>query len=117
MYVIKRVWVTKRREARRVASIVAEVGEIYEASGQREPVRVYFNGGTLPGERDVVYMEWTAPVIESPYRGGNESPDTGRLGHKLRHATQAPWTPCFCRLRPAPPTAAMSLTLRGVWRW
>ena len=57
MYVIRRVWVTKPREARRVASIAAEIGGVYEAIGQREPVRVYFNGGTLPGERDVVYME------------------------------------------------------------
>ena len=49
MYVIRRVWVTKSRQARQVASLVAEIGGIYEESGQRENVRVYFNGGTLPG--------------------------------------------------------------------
>ena len=100
MYVIKRVWVSKRREARRVASIVAQIGDIYEDSGQREPVRVYFNGGTLPGERDVVYMEWTAPVIESPYRGDNELPDTGGLGAKLRELTEDSWIEFYELLTP-----------------
>lgn len=100
MYVIRRVWATKPREARRVASMVAEVGKIYEDSGQREPVRVYFNGGTLPGERDVVYMEWTAPVLESPYRGGNELPDTGGLGGKIRELTEESWIEFYELLTP-----------------
>ncbi len=100
MYVIKRVWATKRREARRGASIVAEVGKIYEDSGQREATRVYFNGGTLPGERDVVYMEWTAEVLESPYRGDNELPDTGGLGAKLRELTEDSWIEFYELLTP-----------------
>ena len=100
VYVIKRVWVAKRREARRVATIVAEIGKIYEDVGQREPVRVYFNGGTLPGERDVVYMEWTAPVIESPYRGDNELPATGDLGVKLRELTEDSWIEFYELLSP-----------------
>ena len=100
MYVIKRVWVAKRRESRRVASIVAEIGNIYEESGQRDEVRVYFNGGTLPGERDVVYMEWTAPVIKSPYRGDNEFPDTGTLGQKLRDLTEDSWIEFYELLTP-----------------
>jgi hypothetical protein len=100
MYVIRRVWATKPREARRAASIAAEIGKIYEASGQREPVRVYFNGGTLPGERDVVYMEWTSPVIESPYRGDNELPDTGDLGSRLREITEDSWIEFYELLTP-----------------
>jgi len=100
VYVIKRVWVTKRREARRVASIVAEVGSIYEKSGQREPVRVYFNGGTLPGDSDVVVMEWTAEVIESPYRGDNEFPDTGDFGQQLRDLTEESWIEFYELLTP-----------------
>lgn len=100
MYVIKRVWVTKPREARRVASIVSEIGGIYEASGQREPVRVYFNGGTLPGDRDVVYMEWTAPVLESPYRGTNELPDSGALSQALRDLTEDSWIEFYELLTP-----------------
>jgi hypothetical protein len=91
MYVIRRVWVTKSRQARQVASLVAEIGGIYEEAGQRENVRVYFNGGTLPGERDVVYMEWTAPVIDSPYRGGNVLPDTGAISQKVRDLTEDSW--------------------------
>ena len=91
MYVIRRVWATKPREARRAASIVAEIGRIYEESGQREPVRVYFNGGTVPGERNRVYMEWTADVLESPYRGDNVLPDSRGLGQKLREITEESW--------------------------
>ena len=100
MYVIKRVWVSKPREARRVASIVAAIGEIYEDVGQREAVRVYFNGGSLPGERDVVFMEWTADVIESPYRGDNELPVTGELGTKLRELTEDSWIEFYELLTP-----------------
>ena len=91
MYVIRRVWAAKPREARKVASIVAAIGKIYEDAEQRDPVRVYFNGGTLPGERNRVYMEWTAPVIESPYRAGNELPDTGKLSQRLRELTEDNW--------------------------
>ena len=100
MYVIRRVWATKSREARRVASIAAEIGKIYEDSGQREPVRVYFNGGTLPGERDVVYMEWTADALESPYRGDNELPDTGGLGKRMRELTEDSWIEFYELLTP-----------------
>lgn len=100
MYVIKRVWIAKPREARRVASIVAEIGKVYEESGQREPTRVYFNGGTLPGDKDVVYMEWTAEVLESPYRGDNVLPDTGGLGAKLRELTEDNWIEFYELLTP-----------------
>ena len=100
MYVVRRVWATKPREARRVASIVAEVGKIYEESGQRDPVRVYFNSGTVPGDQHRVYMEWTADVIDSPYRGDNELPDTGRLGQLLRDLTEESWIEFFELLTP-----------------
>lgn len=100
MYVIRRVWETKPREARRAASIVAEIGKIYEDSGQRESVKVYFNGGTLPGEKDRVYMEWTAPVIESPYRGDNVLPDSGGLGPSLREITEGSWIEFYELLTP-----------------
>jgi hypothetical protein len=100
MYVIRRVWATKPREARRVASMVAEIGKIYEESGQREPTRVYFNGGTLPGERDIVYMEWTAQALESPYRGDNVLPDTGGLGAKVRELTEDSWIEFYELLTP-----------------
>ena len=32
----------------------------------------------MPGEKDRVYMEWTADTIESPYREGNVIPQSVR---------------------------------------
>ncbi len=85
MYVIRRVWTVKPGEARRAATIVAEIGKHYEASGKRSASRVYFNNGTVPGAKDRVYMEWTEESIESPYRPGTSSPEmTQALGAKLR---------------------------------
>jgi len=74
MYLVTRIWETKPMEARRAATLVALIGEVYEKAGQRSPVQVSFNGGTLPGETNRVYMRWIADKIESPYRGGNEIP-------------------------------------------
>jgi len=65
MYLIRRVWTVKRREARKAATIAADIGKAYEEAGQRSATTVYFNGGTLPGEKDRVYMQWTAEVIDS----------------------------------------------------
>lgn len=85
MYVIRRVWTVEPGQARRAATIVAEIGKHYEAVGKRSPSRVYFNNGTVPGEKDRVYMEWTEETIDSPYRPGTSSPEVTReLGAKLR---------------------------------
>ncbi len=73
-YVIRRVYTVKPGSARRVATTVAKQAELYEEAGQRSPCRVYFNGGTVPGEKDRVYMEWTSDIIDSPYREGNVIP-------------------------------------------
>lgn len=70
MYVVRRVWESKPGEARRVASLVAEMGDEYTAVDKRSPSSVYFNSSTVPGERNRVYMEWTEEVIASPYREG-----------------------------------------------
>lgn len=70
MYVIRRVWEVKPGEARSVASLVTAMGQEYESVDKRSKSFVYFNGGTLPGERNRVYMEWTEDVIDSPYRTG-----------------------------------------------
>ena len=75
-YVIRRVYEVKPGSARRVATTLAKQAALYEEAGQRSPSRIYFNGGTLPGEKDRVYMEWTADVIDSPYREGNQIPQT-----------------------------------------
>lgn len=68
MFVVRRVWETEPGQARPAASLVAAMGEEYESAGKRSPSRVYFNSGTVPGERDRVYMEWTEDVIASTYR-------------------------------------------------
>jgi hypothetical protein len=93
MYLIRRAWrVAEPRDTRLAATIVAELGNVYEDSGQRSPSRVYFNGGTTPGEKGVVYMEWTADVIESPYREGNVFPSFPEgLGPRLREITTESW--------------------------
>jgi hypothetical protein len=75
-YVIRRVYIVKPGSARKVATNLAKQAAEYEKAGQRSPTRVYFNGGTLPGETNRVYMEWTAEVIDSPYREGNVIPQS-----------------------------------------
>ena len=78
MYVIRRVYEVKPGMARRVATLVKQQGDTYTAAGQRSEVRVYFNGGTVPGDNNRVYMEWTDKTIDSPYREGASSPEAAR---------------------------------------
>ena len=91
MYVITRVYETKPGHARLAATLIAKIGKLYEDSGQRSGVQVSFNGGTLPGETNRVYMRWEAEQIDSPYRGGNTLPNTREFGQKLREITVRNW--------------------------
>ena len=92
MYLITRIWETKLMEARRAATLAASIGELYEKAGQRSSVQVSFNGGTLPGETNRVYMRWITDKIDSPYRGTNEVPEKAReLGAKMREITVRSW--------------------------
>ena len=103
MYVITRVWATKPRQARKAASIAADIGRLYEEAGQRSPSTVFFNGGTLPGEKDRIYMQWTADVIDTPY-GRDDNPDipgTSELGAKLREITERNWIEFYEMMTPA----------------
>ena len=85
MYVVRRVWKVKPGAPRRVATLLARIGEAYEEAGQRGKARIYFNGASCPGEVNHVYMEWTAPSLESPYRASNVIPESVRkLGRKVR---------------------------------
>lgn len=85
MYVIRRVYEVKPGTARRVATLVKQQGDAYTDAGQRSEVRVYFNGGTVPGDNNRVYMEWTDAVIESPYREGlTLAPEAAAFGAKIR---------------------------------
>ena len=92
MYVVTRVWEAKPMEARRAATLAALIGEVYEKAGQRSSIQVSFNGGTLPGEANRVYMRWIEDKIESPYRKGNEIPEIiFELGAKMRELTVRSW--------------------------
>jgi hypothetical protein len=102
MYVVRRVWETKSGEARLVASLVAAMGQEYEAVEKRSPSRVYFNSSTLPGDRHRVYMEWTEDVIASPYREDLvQSPPRAReLYDKVRDLTTDSWIEFYELLTP-----------------
>jgi hypothetical protein len=96
MYLIRRGWqVVNRRDTRTVATLVGEIGRRYEESG-RGPTRVFFNGGTVPGEHSLVFMEWTEERIESPYRAGNVLPDDpAGLNSRVRELTADTWIEFF----------------------
>ena len=78
MFVVRRVWTVQPGKARQAASYVEAMGQEYQDAGKRSASRVYFNGGTMPGDRNRVYMEWTADVLDSPYREGNVIPQSVR---------------------------------------
>ena len=76
MFVIRRVYEVKPGMARAFATVARRMADAYEAEGQRSTTDIYFNGGTVPGELNRVYMEWTADVIDSAYREGNVIPQS-----------------------------------------
>ena len=93
MFVVRRVWETKPGEGQRAASLVAAMGEEYEAVDKRSPSQVYFNTSSLPGERNRVYMEWTEEVIASTYRSDivPSPPRAEELYAKLNELTVQSW--------------------------
>jgi hypothetical protein len=93
MYVVRRTWEVKPSEARLAATLVEAMGRDYEANGKRSPSRVYFNNGTLPGDRYRVYMEWTEETIASPYREDQvaSSENARNLYARLRELTVDSW--------------------------
>ena len=92
MYVIRRVWTVQPRQSRLAASYALAAAGEYEQAGQRDDVRVYYNAGTLPGEKDRVYMEWLTDAIESPHRPDNQVPERARdLQAKMRELTNDSW--------------------------
>ena len=74
MYLVRRTFKTKPGEARRVANLVYKLVKIYQDAGQRGEFQVAFNGGTVPGDPDVVVLEWTDDAFQSPMREGNAIP-------------------------------------------
>ena len=85
MYRIRRVYKTKPGEAANVAKLVYQQGKIYKDSGHRGTFTVSYNGYTLPGEQNVVILEWQDDKIMSPSRPGNDIPLEGmEAGAKYR---------------------------------
>ncbi len=74
MYLVRRTFKTKPGEARRVATLVSKQVQIYHDEGHREEFRVAYNGGTCPGEQNIVVLEWETASFQSPYRDDNEMP-------------------------------------------
>lgn len=85
MYLIRRIFNTKPGEARKVAELVKRQGEIYRDAGQRSEITVSYNGATLPGEQNVVVLQWTAEIIDSPSRPNNPlPPEALEVGAQVR---------------------------------
>ena len=65
MYKIRRVYRTKPGEAANVAKLVYKQAEIFQKAGQRGEFTVSYNGYTLPGETNIVILEWQDDNIVS----------------------------------------------------
>jgi hypothetical protein len=74
MYKLRRVYRTKPGEAANVAKLVYNQTELYRKAGLRGPFTVSYNGYTLPGEQNIVILEWEDEKIMSPGRKENNIP-------------------------------------------
>ncbi len=84
MYMLRRTYQAKYRQARLVASLVRMQQDLYESAG-RSLGQVYFNPGTVPGEMDQVVLEWTQEVLGSPFASGASiPPEALEIGGKIR---------------------------------
>ncbi len=85
MYLIRRIFNTKPGEVRKVADLVHKQAQAYRDAGQRSEFRVSYNGATLPGDQNIVILDWTDDAIMSPSRDGLVlSPDAMTLGAEIR---------------------------------
>jgi len=74
MYQLRRVYRTKPGEAANVARLVFAQAKMYKDAGHRGDFTVSYNGYTLPGEQNIVLLEWQQDSIMSPSRPGNNIP-------------------------------------------
>ena len=89
MYMLRRVYKTKYRTARQVASLIRKQQDVYEAAG-RDAGTVYFNPGTVPGEADVVILEWTQDRLGSPFLSDPPIPSEAlEIGGKIRELIES----------------------------
>ncbi len=85
MYLIRRIFNTKPGEVRKVAELVQRQAQAYRDAGQRSEFRVSYNGATLPGDQNVVILDWTDDAIMSPSREGLVlSPEAMAIGAEIR---------------------------------
>jgi hypothetical protein len=64
---------------------VHKQAQAYHDSGQRSDFCVSYNGYTLPGEQDTVYLEWTDESLQTPTRKDHELPSEAlELGADVR---------------------------------
>ena len=90
MYVIRRLYKTKPGEARRTATLIRKQADIFQEKGLRGECTVSFNGATVPGEQDVVCLEWKDEAIMSPYRAGVVLPQEIRaIGDEVRKLVES----------------------------
>ena len=61
--------------SRKVASLAYKEAQTFKDVGQRNDFSAYSNGGTTPGEKDLVVLEWTDDSIQSIYRQSNDIPE------------------------------------------
>ena len=90
MYLVRRTFHTKPGEARRVASLVHKQASAYRDAGHRGEFRIYFNGGTVPGETNIVVLDWTDEALMSPMREGNDLPQEAlAIGARAREFVES----------------------------
>ena len=68
MFVVRRIHHAKPGQGRKLAAVLAKIGEMYVGTGDRRPSRIYTSGGSVPGPLNTVYMEWLEEALMSPYR-------------------------------------------------
>ncbi|HAE32836.1 MAG: hypothetical protein FI713_08330 [SAR202 cluster bacterium] len=102
MYKIRRVYRSKAGEAANLARLVYEQAKIYRDSGHRGEFTVSYNGYTLPGEQNMVILEWQDDKIMSPMRTGNNRPFEGiEAGLKFRPLIESQHIEFFEMIDPA----------------
>ena len=90
MYRVRRLYITQPGEARNVATLVYQQAKLYRDSGHRGEFTVSYNGYTLPGETNIVILEWQDDKIMSPSRPGNNIPsEVFEAGAKYRHLLES----------------------------
>lgn len=70
----RRVFRINPGEAGNVAKLVYRQAKMYKDAGHRGEFTVSYNGYTLPGEQNIVILEWQDDKIMSPGRPGNDIP-------------------------------------------